>query len=65
MNVKLNLESQPRARQRQWAAVGGCLLTFTFTGKIFSSELNYGLYTNTKDEHYPTVTVGGTAQQSI
>ena len=24
-------------RQRKWAVAGGCLITFTFTGKIFSS----------------------------
>ena len=32
VNVNVNLESQ-----RKWAIVGGCLITFTFTGKIFSS----------------------------
>ena len=35
--VNVNLESHPHTLWK-WAVVGGCLITVTFTGKIFSSR---------------------------
>ena len=40
MNINVNLESQPRQPMNIWAVAVGCLITFTFTGKIFVRKLS-------------------------